>query len=390
MTMKKLMLATAIAVVLSSPSYAQDGVGHDEDVIHDVLECRPFPGGYFSGNVQDDFADPNQKYALYQVDYRMVNGERELVGEPRLYERGVECNKEQAISDAGLHGFGNVTVTLTYEQVRELLSGLEASWIPFLATDLQKILKDDPQTTDQVFGGNPEPDTGPPALADPHTAKQLPGLRSLQKILEDDPKTSGQVLGGNPEPGADPPVLTDPPPAAGPSPKTEDKSSEAPRAETPNQSGEKVPGTEEKSQSTEDHSDSKSSGSTEKSDTKSTSTNEKSDGRSNGNTEKSAPKSADSTEHSSSKSDGNAEHSSSKSDSNAEHSTRTVRHDEPARSQHVAHATETAHMSGMHEAGMHTGGLGGLAGMRTGGLGGMHLGGLGGMHGMHLGGFGRL
>jgi hypothetical protein len=70
--------------------------------------------------------------------------------------------------------------------------------------------------------------------------------------------------------------------------------------------------------------------------------------------------------------------SNSNSEAKAERSLRTVAHDKPAMSEHVTHTTETtSHMSGMHDAGMHKGGMGGMHGGGLGGLGGLLLGGLG-------------
>jgi len=61
---------------------------------------------------------------------------------------------------------------------------------------------------------------------------------------------------------------------------------------------------------------------------------------------------------------------------------RSVPHEKPEVSRNVAHGIEAGHTGGLHEAGMHMTGLGG---MHAGGFGG-----LGGLGGIHLGGFGKL
>jgi hypothetical protein len=87
------------------------------------------------------------------------------------------------------------------------------------------------------------------------------------------------------------------------------------------------------------------------------------------------------------------------SDGSTEHATRNVTSDRGEASQHVAHTTETGHMSEMRNGGTHAEGHNGLAGMRGaghGGMGGAHmggvggLGGLGGLGGMLMGGLGRI
>jgi hypothetical protein len=124
-------------------------------------------------------------------------------------------------------------------------------------------------------------------------------------------------------------------------------------------------------------------GGREKSDSNSTRDNEKSDAKPSGN-----------TEHSNGKWTHNRESAITKPETGSEHATRTVTH-QPKEFHQVDH-TGTGPMSGMHEGAMHEGAVvtSGLAGTRAGGLIGTHLGGLGGVHmggrgGMRFGGFGR-
>jgi hypothetical protein len=171
------------------------------------------------------------------------------------------------------------------------------------------------------------------------------------------PDASDDLLNGKSDSD---PVLGDPKTAKQPS-KTDDKTSEKFK---PNDNG-------------------------DKSDSKSTAEADKSDARSTGN-----------GEHANAKPAGASERAKAKSENSSEHATRTVAHEKPEVSHHIAHTTGAEHIGGVHEGGlreagkhvgglggMHAGGLGGLGTMHPGGLGGLHLGGFG---GMHIGGFGRL
>jgi len=148
-------------------------------------------------------------------------------------------------------------------------------------------------------------------------------------------------------------------------PKAEDKTSKNSRSGAPNKPSETARSADQKSQSTERQSDSKPNDKSEKSDSKF----------------------IGSSEHSNAKSARTIERANAKSENSSEHAARTVPHERPEVSHHVAHMTEAGHMTGMREAGMHMGGLAGTHPGGLGALGSMHLGGFG---GMHIGGFGRL
>jgi hypothetical protein len=194
-------------------------------------------------------------------------------------------------------------------------------------------------------------------------------FEDLNKALEN-PDTSHDLLNGKPNSDGDKPALSDPK-AAKQSPKAQDKASENSRAGEPNKSSETVPGTDQKSQSTDWQSESKPKGNLEKSNPKPNDNSEKSDSRSTSN-----------SEHSNAKSARSIERANAKSENSSERATRSVAHEKPEASHRIARMTEAGHMSGMREAGMHAGGLGGL--------GGTHGRGFGGLGGLLLGGLGRL
>lgn len=369
MTMKKLMLATAIALVLSTTCYAQDGNNNGGTTSDQTTTAGQSQAGDNSASDEENTAQQVDSSSDdddgSDADILKGTPQEPSVLESAAKEDSKPDPEEEAYPGAPLppgvafgHSYPEQVVSdgvCTWHVVTYLLfTDGHSEWrhydtkVDCPESQPTQLTQDDANQLLQMLFPT-QPDTS---------------VEELQKTLEKDPGAADDLGLGK---GTDKPALADPHAGQQPS-KTENKRTELSRDETMNKTGEKAPSTEQKSE-----------------------------------TAKPEGKSVQAE----SKSKGNAEQSS-KPVGGTEHSMRTVTHDQPVASQNLAHVGETAHMGemrteGMHEVGSHMGSLGGmhignlgglgsLGGMHIsglGGLGGMHMSGLGSLGGMHMGGFGR-